>query len=98
MFAAALAASLLVQLLRRAESVLAPKVRRYCIRNLSKGNDIEVVLPGDVNTGRIGRIVESLSSSDEFDVVVTFDESPANVYVYRHRELKPVVSMFCQSR
>jgi hypothetical protein len=92
LFVAALAASLLATLLRLAESALAPRLRRHRIGHLGLGNDIKVVMPGDTNVGRIGRIIESLPSSDEFDVVVTFDELPMNVYAYRYREVEPLAA------
>ena len=87
----ALALSLSSKLLRRAELAVSTA---HCHRRVAKmhpGNDIRVALPGDEHHRRVGRVVQTLCNTDEFDVAVAFDESPAEVYAYKYNELKPVL-------
>jgi len=90
LFVAAIAVSALTKLLFRAGTAAAMTLRERRIDKIRLGNDIKVVLPGDDHNGRIGRVVESLHSSEEFDAVVTFDEATGDIFAYKYSELRAI--------
>lgn len=90
LLAAGLVLSVSSKLLRRPERAISAARRQRRIAKMNPGNDIRVALPGDEHHRRIGRVVQTLCNTDEFDVSVSFDESTAEIYAYRYNELKPV--------
>jgi hypothetical protein len=83
--------SLSSKLLRSLERAVSAARRQRRIARIRPGNDIRVALPGDKHHRHVGRVVQTLCNTDEFDVSVSFDESAAEVYAYKYNELRPVL-------
>jgi hypothetical protein len=90
LLAAAAAASPASKLVRRAEDAAVATSRQRKVSALRRGADVRVIGPASRHRGQTGRVIDTLPSTDEFDLIVTFDETNAGIYAFKYQELKPL--------
>jgi hypothetical protein len=90
LLAASATASLSSKLVRRAETAVVAASRQRKASALRRDADVRVIWPASTQRGRIGRVIETLPGTDEFDLIVTFDETNAGIYAFKYQELEPV--------
>jgi hypothetical protein len=73
----------------RAEDAAARRRHRTRMQGLRPGGDVTVAQRATTGDGLRAHVVETLSPTDDFDVLVNFDDDDESVYAFTYREVIP---------